>query len=50
MEEIGGYECFDTWAVAAQKGSQTLTEFLVTINPNESFVARDRVFLSIRAF
>jgi len=34
VEEIGGYECFDTWAVAAQKGSQTLTEFLVAINPN----------------
>jgi hypothetical protein len=26
-----------------------LTEFLVTINPNQAFAARDLVFLSIRA-
>jgi hypothetical protein len=26
-----------------------LTEFLVTINPNQAFAARDFVFLSIRA-
>jgi hypothetical protein len=44
-----GLQCLAQAATDDIKSKQTVTEFLVTINPNQVFLARDQAFLSIHA-